>query len=95
MKTTLQEMDYCADCHRQTLHVSVHTQERCSHLLHFVLSIFTGGLWILIWVLALVCCEDSTTDPACTVCGSTDTHKPWVMPRWVTPRWLKLSWWLS
>jgi len=75
MKTTLQEMKYCADCQKQTLHVCIHTEERCNNLLHLVLSVFTGGLWILIWIFVWMCCEDSTTDPACTICGSTDTQK--------------------
>jgi hypothetical protein len=75
-KTTLQTMDYCADCQRQTLHVCIHTKERCNNLLHFILVLFTGGLWIIIWILAALCCEDSTTNPACTICGSTETRTP-------------------
>lgn len=88
MKTTLQTMNHCAVCQRQTLHISIHTQERCNNFLHFFLSIFTGGLWLLVWMLAAACCENSTTKPACTVCGSTEQP-------WATPRWLKLNWWLS
>jgi hypothetical protein len=69
-------MEYCAGCGKPTLHVCIHTEERCNHFLHFILSIFTGGLWILIWILAAACAVSSTSDPACTICGSTDTRDP-------------------
>jgi hypothetical protein len=40
-----------------------------------MLSLFTEGLWIFIWILVGVSCHDSTTDPACTICGSTKTQQ--------------------
>ena len=97
MKTTLQTMNYCADCQKQTLHVSIHSKARCNNVLHLILSIFTGGLWIIIWILAWMCCEDGTTDPACTICGSTDTRtwipvaRPSVASRWAVSPWLRLT----
>jgi hypothetical protein len=75
-------MDYCADCKKQTLHI--YTEYHCNHILHLLLSLFTGGLWILIWILMAI---PESDDPACTFCGSTDTRKPWVTPRWWSNLW--------
>jgi hypothetical protein len=74
MKTTLQKMDHCAECNKQTLHVSIYTKERCNHLLHLFLSLLTSGLWIIMWFVCAACAEDSSTKPQCTICGSTDTR---------------------
>jgi hypothetical protein len=78
MRTTLQEMDYCADCQKQTLHI--YTEQRCNHLFHLLLSLFTGGLWIMVWVFAAI---PQSTEPACTLCGSTDTRKPKYHFNWI------------
>jgi hypothetical protein len=72
MQATLQKMDYCAVCVRSTPHI--YTKTYCNHILHLLLSIFTGGIWVIIWLLA-GCCSGET-DPACTLCGSTNTTTP-------------------
>lgn len=52
---------WCPQCNATT----VQGVRPVSHLLHFVLSIATGGLWIIVWIAAA--CSQSID---CTVCGS-------------------------
>jgi hypothetical protein len=66
MRTTNQEMDFCAKCNRQTLHICQET--RCNHILHLLLSIFTVGFWIPIWILLGL--SSGRSVPSCTVCGT-------------------------
>lgn len=42
------------------------TRKKTNHILHFFLSIITGGLWILIWFLASI----KVGGWKCTKCGS-------------------------
>jgi len=60
-----QSSSYCKTCGKQTLH----TKETPNHILHLLLSVFTLGLWLLVW-LALVLIS-SGKRPRCSVCGST------------------------
>ena len=41
---------YCPQCGRQVLA----KQETPSHILHLLLTIFTGGLWIIVWIAVSV-----------------------------------------
>ena len=60
--STKQLMAYCQNEGRDTLHI----QETPNHLLHLILSILTGGIWIIVWLILMM-----TTDPAtCTFCGT-------------------------
>lgn len=59
-------MAHCASCGRARPHL----QPTTSHLLHLVLSLFTLGLWVVIWVLAAL----STNKATCTVCAT--EHAP-------------------
>ncbi len=59
---TSQLMKYCGKCDKKTLNI----QEVPNYLLHIVLSIITGGIWLIYWVLFI-----SKKDPQCTACGET------------------------
>jgi hypothetical protein len=66
MRTTNQVMEFCATCNRQTLHIC--QEDRCNHILHLLLSVFTVGLWIPIWIL--IALSSGRGVPSCTVCGT-------------------------
>ena len=65
MTTTLQKMDYCRICCKHTLHI--YDEHSCNHILHLLLTLVTGGLWLLIWILAIL--SSYNTKPVCTICG--------------------------
>ena len=44
-----QQMMFCKSCGKQTLHQK--NIKEMSWLMHLVLTIFTGGIWLIIWVL--------------------------------------------
>jgi hypothetical protein len=54
---------YCAHCEARTLA----TAQKPNHLLHFVLSLFTCGLWLFIWPLVVV---GSIGGYRCVKCGT-------------------------
>jgi hypothetical protein len=64
MITTLQSMRHCPICGRPTLHI--YDRHSCNHVLHYILTLFTGGLWIFIWLFAMF---PKYTEPVCTICG--------------------------
>jgi hypothetical protein len=66
MRITGQEMTFCKTCGKPTL--QIYNEDRCSHILHLLLSVFTVGLWIPVWL----CCAFSAGrgEPTCTVCGT-------------------------
>jgi len=43
-----------------------HQVKKASHLLHLILSIITGGLWVPIWLLAILFVQS----PTCLSCGA-------------------------
>lgn len=54
---------HCKDCGQQRLF----TKERISHVLHLLLTLVTGGLWIPVWV---ICGIVNLTRPYhCPICG--------------------------
>ncbi len=57
---SIQCMHKCKKCARPTMHI----KQQASHLLHFVLSIFTAGCWLPIWFLCSL-----KGPPRCTECG--------------------------
>lgn len=59
---TTREVLECKRCGRGTLHVV----GRIDHLLHLVLTLATGGLWLLVWVALGA---GAGEPPACTECG--------------------------
>jgi hypothetical protein len=54
---------YCAHCQKNVMA----TGTTPNHLLHFILSIFTVGLWIPIWILVSIA---KMGGYRCTLCGS-------------------------
>lgn len=55
----------CVTCQRQTFHKKQHA---VNHILHFLITIFTCGLWVVPWVIMSL---GNNFDPwICTVCGS-------------------------
>ena len=66
MRTTNQTMGFCATCNHQTLHIV--QEDRCNHILHLLLSVFTIGFWIPVWIL--VALSSGSEAPSCTVCGA-------------------------
>ncbi len=60
--STDQKMLNCRTCGKPTLHLV----ERPNHILHLLLSVFTAGLWLIVWVLRGMSEKRAT----CTVCGA-------------------------
>jgi hypothetical protein len=55
---------FCIVCGKQTLHRS---SEKVNHVLHFLITFFTCGLWGIIWLILSVGAHNSAH--VCTVCG--------------------------
>ena len=68
--TQKQLMRSCLRCGTQTMHI----QQRPNHILHLLLSVFTVGFWIPVWVLVGLF-QDK---PQCTICGK----KPGLFGLW-------------
>jgi uncharacterized ion transporter superfamily protein YfcC len=47
-----QQMMFCKSCGKQTLHQK--NIKEMSWLMHLVLTIFTAGIWLMIWVFILL-----------------------------------------
>ncbi|WP_128292007.1 MULTISPECIES: hypothetical protein [Afifella] len=61
---------YCPQCSRTVLA----QKQTPTHILHLLLSIVTGGLWLVVWfVLAAVASERSYR---CPICGGTTRQAP-------------------
>jgi len=52
---------FCKFCNKQVLI----RRKGTNHLLHLILSILTGGLWIIVWIIAAM----SKGDWRCSQCG--------------------------
>jgi hypothetical protein len=64
--SSMQVMNLCETCDRSTVHLVQKTS--CNHVLHLLLSIFTGGGWLIIWLLCAM--SQGESRPVCTVCGT-------------------------
>lgn len=53
---------YCRVCKKRTMA----TGTTPNHLLHFFLTLFTAGLWVIVWILVAVF---SVGGYRCTNCG--------------------------
>jgi hypothetical protein len=63
---TIQKMRHCEICGHPTLHL---IEDRSpNHILHLLLSILTGGLWIVVWLCLAF--TRGLGAPACIICGS-------------------------
>ena len=54
----------CHTCGRETSH----TKPTTSHVLHFFVSLFTAGIWIIVWILAAF--SNSSQKGQCMICKS-------------------------
>lgn len=53
---------FCPYCKKHVL-----TQKNTlNHILHLLLSVFTGGLWLVVWLLLIM---RHTDDTRCVECG--------------------------
>lgn len=52
---------YCRKCKARTTHYVQPT----SHLLHLILSVLTGGLWVPVWIIITF---TNSTQTACAKC---------------------------
>jgi len=57
-----QTMLTCRTCGKPTLHLV----GRTNHVLHLLLTVFTAGIWLLVWLLVSLGEKKAT----CTVCGA-------------------------
>lgn len=55
-------MRACKACSTQTMHI----QQKPNHILHVLLSIFTAGLWLFVWIGIILF---GSKAPQCTQCG--------------------------
>lgn len=55
---------YCPTCSRVTLG----RRETPNHVLHFLITVFTCGLWVLVWGACSIAA--SSRPYLCTVCGT-------------------------
>jgi hypothetical protein len=60
-----QSSKFCKDCDKQVLA----TRNGVNHVLHLILSIFTVGFWVIIWVLLIIRDLIVPGDWRCQVCG--------------------------
>lgn len=71
------QMRYCTKCNKRTLHVGPST----THVLHFLLSLFTLGAWLFVWFFISIRNEFSYE---CTSCDDTKLNhnigKEWGKP---------------
>jgi hypothetical protein len=61
-------ISYCDNCGKETIFV----ENRRNHILHAILSIFTAGFWLIIW-LCLIIFKDKKTQ--CKTCGAPSLKK--------------------
>lgn len=60
--TTQQIMTLCANCRCRTIHL----QYQPTHVMHAILTLATGGFWLLAWIVVAAQCPE----PDCTQCAS-------------------------
>lgn len=60
---TNQVMSYCKTCKKQTTHL----QPATSHVLHFLMSLVTMGIWIIAWFLIG---QSNASQKTCNQCGT-------------------------
>lgn len=61
--SVIESSGYCAHCDRVTLH----HKQRINNVLHLLLTICTGGLWLIVWLL--LGGANSAKRMRCTSCG--------------------------
>lgn len=54
---------YCNYCEKNTMSQS----EKPNHILHIILTLLTGGLWIIVWIILAMMAAGNYK---CTQCGN-------------------------
>ncbi len=54
---------FCRKCNKS----SMATGKTPNHILHLILSFFSGGVWLMVWVILVIL---SAGGYRCNVCGS-------------------------
>lgn len=52
---------YCKACNRQVMI----RRKGTNHILHFLITLLTGGLWVIVWIFAAI----KIGGWRCTMCG--------------------------
>ena len=52
----------CFTCGEKTTHM----RDDCNHILHVLLTVCTGGLWVVVWIYKAMKADELR----CTECGS-------------------------
>lgn len=60
---------YCENCKKEVVSIG---GRNINHILHIILSIITGGLWLLVY---LFICMTAPVIWRCPVCGGSTIHK--------------------
>jgi len=66
---SVEKSGYCKNCDKDVLI----RKKGVSHLVHFILTIFTVGTWLLIWIPSMFL--GGMTSYRCSVCGRTVSAK--------------------
>lgn len=62
------EQRYCPNCQKLVLG----QQQNPDHMMHFLFTIVTVGLWLIIW---FACCLDTSSAFLCSICGTATESK--------------------
>jgi len=70
MSDVWQDQRICARCGRHTLHQCV-VPDPPNHILHFLITVFTCGLWSIVWGLQMISYQmrRATSQYLCQTCG--------------------------
>lgn len=61
--TIVEASGFCAYCQRHVLG----RREGVNHVLHAIISIFSCGLWLVVWGILML--TDGSNEYACPTCG--------------------------
>ena len=57
----------CRFCRRPTVHIS--TAPDCPHVIHLIITLFTCGLWVIVWGINMAHSAWNDSGWVCSVCG--------------------------
>ena len=59
---------FCKKCNE----ITPANTKRVNHILHLLLSVFTGGLWLIVWAFLIIFSSNKAT---CIICGKKNRVK--------------------
>lgn len=83
---SIQSRRYCPNCQSDVLAVS----NSVNHVLHLLLSILTGGLWLLVWLLMAASVKDWRCSRCWAITVDSDYRRVWAAEGGqakATPNW--------